>query len=371
MKNKIFFEIVTALLILSLFNGCAKKEDMEAVHIALSANTNILNTNAPVIRSYLSAKNEAKVLSNFIRSNFKFNRIVAFTINDDYGLSFVKEFEKYIDAEKFVNVNIEYGQQDFKNLIIKEKFIVDDIVLIIEHGTQVSYNLIKQLKTYHPEIQIFSNSSIASSSIVSNLNNTYIDGLICSTTPFDLGIYNAKAKKFINDYQNEYKSSNINLGQAFAYDAIINYFTVNNNFYKKSIIKIGAVFPLTGNYSWFGELNAKGIKLAVKNINTPDKHIDLFMLDNKSTIKDGINAAKKLLHQEKVDVIISTPSSLSLAINELLRSNHNGDKIKNMYADLFSNSSGVIGEFSYSNDGDIISNVLIGIFKNGELKPYE
>ena len=365
-------KLFVAFIALSvLLCACTKKKDAEVVHIALSANTNILNTNAPVIRSYLSAKNEAKVLSNFIRSNFKFNRIVAFTINDDYGLSFVKEFEKYIDAEKFVNVNVEYGQQDFKNLIIKEKFILNDIVIIIEHGTQVSYNLIKQLKTYHPEIQIFSNSSIASSSIVNNLNNTYTDGLICSTTPFDLGIYNAKAKKFINDYQNEYKSSNINLGQAFAYDAIINYFAVNNNFLKKSVTKIGAVLPLTGNYAWFGELNAKAISLAVKNINTYDKHIDLSILDNKSTIKDGITAAKKLLYQEKVDVIISTPSSLSLAINELIGSNLNGDKIKNMYAELFNNSSGVIGEFSYSNDGDIISNVSIGVFKDGELKPYE
>lgn len=195
-------------------------------HIALSANSNILENEVSVVRAYLSAEDDAKELSEFVKENVNFNRIVAFTINDDYGLSFFKSFKNMMN-DSIINVIINYGQQDFKNSIMKLNLRSNDIVIIIEHGTQASYNLIKQIKDYNMDIKVFGNSSIASSPIVKQLNPNYLNGIICSTTPFDLGELNEKAKILINKYNNKYGKTDVNLGQSYAFDAV-------NNFYKIS-----------------------------------------------------------------------------------------------------------------------------------------
>ena len=85
-------------------------------------------------------------------------------------------------------------------------------------------------------------------------------------------------------------------------------------------IKIGAVLPLTGFFSYFGELNAKAIKLAAKNLNDNGYNIELFLKDNQSSVPNGLTAANMLLNTKDLDAIITTPSALGLAINPILES---------------------------------------------------
>lgn len=84
-------------------------------------------------------------------------------------------------------------------------------------------------------------------------------------------------------------------------------------------IKIGEITPLTGGASSFGQSMAKGIDLAVEEVNAKggilDKKVVLIKEDGKSEPAESANAAKKLIEQDGVVAIIGeTASSNSLAV---------------------------------------------------------
>ena len=73
-------------------------------------------------------------------------------------------------------------------------------------------------------------------------------------------------------------------------------------------IKIGANFELTGNVANYGSATYDGLKLAVKEANDAGgingKKIELVAVDNKSTAEEAVNAATKLISDDKVKVIV-------------------------------------------------------------------
>lgn len=93
-------------------------------------------------------------------------------------------------------------------------------------------------------------------------------------------------------------------------------------------LKIGAVFPLSGPQSTFGEESMNGVMLALDDLKASDAalagKITLVKEDEKSNPIDAGNAAKKVLNVDKVDVIFgSVASSNTLAMTELVK---NADK---------------------------------------------
>jgi len=87
---------------------------------------------------------------------------------------------------------------------------------------------------------------------------------------------------------------------------------------KDSVIKIGVVFPITGNYSYFGNIDNQGINIAVEYLKAKGIKIEYYLEDNQSNTAKGIAAANKLININKVDVLFSTPSPLCLALNPIL-----------------------------------------------------
>lgn len=84
-------------------------------------------------------------------------------------------------------------------------------------------------------------------------------------------------------------------------------------------IKIGEIAPLTGGASSFGQSAAKGVDLAVEELNANGgilgKKVVLVKEDSKSEPAEAANAAKKLIEQDGVTAIIGeTTSSNSLAV---------------------------------------------------------
>ena len=77
---------------------------------------------------------------------------------------------------------------------------------------------------------------------------------------------------------------------------------------KSDEIKIGANFEMTGNVANYGNASLEGLKLAIKEANDAGgvngKKIALVEVDNKSEASESVNAATKLISDDKVKVIV-------------------------------------------------------------------
>lgn len=88
---------------------------------------------------------------------------------------------------------------------------------------------------------------------------------------------------------------------------------------EESIIKIGAVLPLTGDIAEYGIRCKKGIDVAVEEINSAGgikgKKIQIIYEDSKGIPKEGVSALQKLISIDKVQAVIgAVASSVSLAM---------------------------------------------------------
>ncbi|RKU18973.1 hypothetical protein C6503_08515 [Candidatus Poribacteria bacterium] len=77
-------------------------------------------------------------------------------------------------------------------------------------------------------------------------------------------------------------------------------------------ILVGAVYPITGHSSLAGPPVEYGIELAVSEINNSqrsDVKIKLIAEDGRSTVEGAVEAFNKLIHQDKVSIILGPGSS--------------------------------------------------------------
>lgn len=77
-------------------------------------------------------------------------------------------------------------------------------------------------------------------------------------------------------------------------------------------ILVGAVYPITGRFSSAHSPLEYGVGLAVAEINSAQPNgvkIGLIIEDGQSTVDGAVKAFNKLIHQDKVHVILSPASS--------------------------------------------------------------
>jgi len=99
-------------------------------------------------------------------------------------------------------------------------------------------------------------------------------------------------------------------------------------FYKptsKETIKIGAILPLSGSNSVYGELSRRGIDIAVEEINA-NGEVDSDVLkviyeDSQSKSEPAIAAFNKLVSIDNVKIVLTEVSSVALAISPLANEN--------------------------------------------------
>lgn len=91
------------------------------------------------------------------------------------------------------------------------------------------------------------------------------------------------------------------------------------------VIKIGGIFPLSGDVAVYGVSCRNGVELAIKEINAAGgingKQIVLISEDDEGKPEKSVNAYKKLVTKDKVGMIIgSLTSGCTAAITELAQS---------------------------------------------------
>lgn len=92
-----------------------------------------------------------------------------------------------------------------------------------------------------------------------------------------------------------------------------------NNATEEEVINIGAIFPLTGGSAFQGNSFRQGIELAFAEINeqggVAGKKLNVIFEDDKGIPAEGVNAAEKLITQDKVSAILGNfNSSVTLAV---------------------------------------------------------
>ena len=88
------------------------------------------------------------------------------------------------------------------------------------------------------------------------------------------------------------------------------------------VIKIGVIAPLTGDVAQYGVAVKEGVEMKVAEINAAGgingKKIELVISDSKGDSQEAVNIFKKMISQDKVNLIIGEViSSASLAISDL------------------------------------------------------
>lgn len=92
-----------------------------------------------------------------------------------------------------------------------------------------------------------------------------------------------------------------------------------------TLVKIGASFPLTGDFASYGKRAQNGIALAVFEINNSDKYdfqMEVIFQDNKGTSKEAVNIINRFAAIDNYQVVIGGASSMeSLAMLPIANSN--------------------------------------------------
>jgi ABC-type branched-subunit amino acid transport system substrate-binding protein len=99
-------------------------------------------------------------------------------------------------------------------------------------------------------------------------------------------------------------------------------------------VKIGAVMPLTGDLADFGESDAKGVELAVKEINEAGgvmgQDLALSIADTRTSPQAGVDAAKKLVNVQNVAGLVGALSSgVSISIAKSVSSQQGVPQVSN------------------------------------------
>ncbi len=93
-----------------------------------------------------------------------------------------------------------------------------------------------------------------------------------------------------------------------------------------NVIKIGAVFPMTGDVATFGESSKNAVSIAVKEVNAKGgilgKKVEVIYEDDQNTPANAANAIQKLISNDKVVAVIGSVSSkTSIAMGPIATQN--------------------------------------------------
>jgi branched-chain amino acid transport system substrate-binding protein len=89
---------------------------------------------------------------------------------------------------------------------------------------------------------------------------------------------------------------------------------INNN---EKAIKIGVILPLTGRLAQMGEVERNAMLLAEADVNKDKKKIELIFEDGKGQPNEAITSARKLIDIDKVDLILTSTTGASLAVEPI------------------------------------------------------
>ena len=131
--------------------------------------------------------------------------------------------------------------------------------------------------------------------------------------------------------------------------ALLVFFTTKR--FAGDTIKIGEIATVTGDFAAYGVAEVESVKMAVNEINEAGgilgKKIKLIMYDCRTRNEDMVNAARRLVQQDKVTAVIG-PSGSGLCIA----------------------ASPIFNQGKVSHLGTLPTNPKVTVDEQGKVKPY-
>ena len=87
----------------------------------------------------------------------------------------------------------------------------------------------------------------------------------------------------------------------------------------RPVVKIGVLYPMSGNGAFFGDSAQKAADLFFKEFDTSKAkyQYQLIWEDSQSNPARGVMAARKLMDYDKVDIIFDMMSSVAVAVSPI------------------------------------------------------
>lgn len=86
-------------------------------------------------------------------------------------------------------------------------------------------------------------------------------------------------------------------------------------------LKIGIILPLTGTLATMGQVEKNAMELAARQVNSNGKKLELIFEDGKGNPTSAVSSARKLLDVDKVDILITSTTGASLAVEPIATEN--------------------------------------------------
>jgi branched-chain amino acid transport system substrate-binding protein len=105
--------------------------------------------------------------------------------------------------------------------------------------------------------------------------------------------------------------------QYILYLVLITTCLIGCNKREEDVIKIGAILPLTGRLAVMGEVERNAMLLAQEEVNRENKKIEIIFEDGKGNPTDAVTAARKLIDIERADILLTSTTGASLAVEPI------------------------------------------------------
>jgi branched-chain amino acid transport system substrate-binding protein len=88
---------------------------------------------------------------------------------------------------------------------------------------------------------------------------------------------------------------------------------------ENEVLKIGAILPMTGRLAVMGEVEKNAMLLAQEDFNAGQtgKKIEIIFEDGKGNPAEAVSAARKLLDLDKVDILLTSTTGATLAVQPI------------------------------------------------------
>lgn len=82
----------------------------------------------------------------------------------------------------------------------------------------------------------------------------------------------------------------------------------------ENVLRVGVILPMTGTLSVMGQVEREAMSLALEKVNARGKKMEIYFEDGKGNPSDAVSAARKLVDLNRVDVLVTSTTGASLAV---------------------------------------------------------
>lgn len=90
---------------------------------------------------------------------------------------------------------------------------------------------------------------------------------------------------------------------------------------EEDVLRVGVILPMTGTLSVMGQVEREAMELALDKVNAGGKKMEVYFEDGKGSPADAVSAARKLIDVNKADVLVTSTTGASLAVEPIATQN--------------------------------------------------